>query len=63
MTSSGSGSHGGIIHTTGRLRWMDGWTDTGFLGRSGGSAVLPVREQLEYMELYLGMGQEPVDSL
>lgn len=42
---------------------MDGWTDTGFLGRSGGSAVLPVREQLEYMELYLGMGQEPVDSL
>lgn len=45
--------------------WMDGYR---FLrkdrpGRWGGSDTLPVREQLKYMELYLGTDQEPIEGL
>lgn len=44
------------------------WRDTDSLGRMEGMtkrerAALYVREQLEYMELCFGMGEEPMGSL
>lgn len=42
------------------------WRDTDYLGRMGRQregVALYVREQLEYMELCMGMGKEPMESL
>lgn len=44
------------------------WRDTGSLGKAGkedkeGGVALCVGEQLECLELYLGMGDEPTESL
>ncbi|GAB0208028.1 hypothetical protein GRJ2_003268500 [Grus japonensis] len=56
--------HGGIAPMTGVL----GWKGTGSLGRRGRAGeeevvALYVHEQLECMELHLGMEEEPTESL
>lgn len=53
---------GGMTSLTEVLQWRD--TDSlGRMGRQSEGVVLYVREQLEYMELCVGMGKEPLESL